>query len=97
MKRGHTVPEGAYHIVISIWLKNKDGLYLMSKRSDEKEWSPGVWETTGGAVMAGETSLEGAVREVKEELGIDLDPECGWCVLYAVIPFRTFMMCGCSM
>lgn len=77
MKRGHTVPEGAYHIVISIWLKNKDGLYLMSKRSDEKEWSPGVWETTGGAVMAGETSLEGAVREVKEELGIDLDPECG--------------------
>ena len=36
-----------------------------------------MWETTGGAVESGETSLEGAVREVREELGIELDPKGG--------------------
>ena len=77
MKRGTPIPQGAYHIVISIWLRNSQGQFLMSRRSEEKEWSPGIWETTGGAVVAGETSIQGAVREVREELGIRLDPEKG--------------------
>ena len=32
------------------------------------------WECTGGSVLSGETSLQGAIREVKEELGILLTP-----------------------
>ena len=36
-----------------------------------------MWECVGGAVIAGETSLEGAIREVKEEVGVDLDPARG--------------------
>ena len=31
-------------------------------------------ECTGGSVLSGETSLQGAIREVKEELGILLTP-----------------------
>ena len=33
------------------------------------------WECTGGCVLAGEDSLQGALREVNEELGILLEPD----------------------
>ena len=33
-----------------------------------------IGECTGGSVLSGETSLQGAIREVKEELGILLTP-----------------------
>lgn len=31
-----------------------------------------MWETVGGSVLKGETSLQGAIREVQEEVGIDI-------------------------
>lgn len=77
IKRGTKIPEGMYHIVVTVWLRNKDGKFLMSKRSRDKRWCPGMWEATGGAVDAGESSLDGAVREVREELGIRLNPKDG--------------------
>ncbi len=36
-----------------------------------------MWECVGGSVLAGEDSLTGAVREVKEEVGLELAPEQG--------------------
>lgn len=36
-----------------------------------------MWETVGGSVLKGENSLQGALREVKEEVGIDLSPDKG--------------------
>ena len=30
-----------------------------------------MWECNGGSILAGETSLEGIIRELKEELGIE--------------------------
>ena len=35
----------------------------------------GKWSYTSGIVDTGESSLEGAIREVKEELGIDADED----------------------
>lgn len=35
---------------------------------------PLMWECVGGSVLRGESSVDGAVREVKEEVGIDLSP-----------------------
>ena len=32
-----------------------------------------MWECVGGSVIKGETSLQGAIRETKEEVGVDLD------------------------
>lgn len=40
-----------------------------------------MWETTCGAVIMGEDSLEAALREVKEEIGITLSPIKGKCLL----------------
>lgn len=42
---------------------------LMGKRRDN-----GKWTNPGGHLNAGEDPVKGAVREVKEEVGLDLDP-----------------------
>ena len=43
----------------------------MQKRSENKG---GDWGVTGGHPKKGETPIEGIVTEVKEELGIDINP-----------------------
>jgi len=75
-RRGDAMGEGEYHVVVHIWLRNAKGEFLLSKRSPDKNW-PLVWECTGGSALAGEDSLTAAMREVREELGITLDPDAG--------------------
>ena len=43
---------------------------LISKRAENKKFG-GMWECNGGSILTGETSLEGIIRELKEELGIE--------------------------
>ena len=43
---------------------------LLTLRDKAKPVYPNCWENTGGAVLAGETSLEGALRELREETGL---------------------------
>lgn len=71
--RGMPIPKGYYHLSVSAWIRNSKGQYLLSQRHPKKQY-PLLWECTGGSVLAGEDSLCGALREVKEELGITLDP-----------------------
>ena len=59
----------------------KDGLVLITKRSDARDHAPGEWETVTGRVENGETLEEGVVREVKEETGLTVS---------VVKPFDTF-------
>ena len=75
--RGEEIPDGFYHLVVHVWIKNSKGEYLISQRSANRPTFPLMWETVGGSVLAGEDSLTGAIREVKEEVGIDLLPESG--------------------
>lgn len=42
--------------------------YLLVKRSYEVS-APGTWATVGGEIDSGETPLEAALREMKEEVG----------------------------
>jgi len=73
--RGDKMPNNCYHLVVHVWIKNSKGEYLISRRSPNKSTFPLMWENVGGAVLAGETSLEAVVRETKEEVGIDLSKE----------------------
>lgn len=75
--RGEALPEGGFHLVVHVWLKNSRGQYLISQRAADRPTFPLMWECTGGSVVAGEDSLAGALREVREELGVDLPPEQG--------------------
>lgn len=69
------MPPGEYHLVVHVHLVNAAGEHLLQKRSLSKDLYPGEWDVTGGSVLAGETSLEGAIRETREEVGIDLAPD----------------------
>lgn len=73
--RGTEVPEGRFHKVVHIWIQNSRGELLMQKRSDTVDNCPGEWATTGGSVQAGEEPLTTAVRELAEELGMNVSAE----------------------
>ena len=75
--RGNALPKDKYHLVVSVWIKNSDGKYLISRRSKTRLKNPLMFETVGGAVLKGEDSLQAALRETKEEVGIDLDAKTG--------------------
>lgn len=70
-KRGTPLAEGDYHIVVHVWIRNNKGEILLTKRHQDKT-HPNLWECTGGSILVGEDSIEGALREVKEEIGISL-------------------------
>ena len=70
--RGNEIPDNLYHLVVHVWIKNSKGEYLISQRSENRPKFPLKWECVGGSVLKGETSLQGALRETKEEIGIDL-------------------------
>lgn len=73
IERGNPLQKGEYILVVHIYIVNSKGEYLVQKRSMTKKVLPGVWETTAGAVTAGEESRLGALREVEEEIGIKLE------------------------
>ena len=70
-KRGDMIPDGLYHIVVHSWVMDYYGNFLISQRQKGRT-DELMWERTGGSVLEGESSIEGAKREVGEELGIDL-------------------------
>lgn len=75
--RGEELPDNGFHLVVHIWIKNSKGQYLIAQRSETRKQNPLMWECQGGSVLQGESSLQGALREVKEEVGIELQPNRG--------------------
>ena len=84
MKRNDwTMKEGDYHLTVLGVIRRPDGRFLITRRIMTKEWAPGCWEVSGGAVMAGESSAEAVRREVMEETGLDVaGAEGGFCFDY---------------
>ncbi|WP_214744990.1 NUDIX domain-containing protein [Exiguobacterium sp. s189] len=72
--RGDELEPHTFHTVIEVFTFDSDGRLLLSKRHPDKTY-PLLWEGTGGSILAGETSRQGAVRELKEELGLRVLPE----------------------
>ncbi len=72
--RGDSLEPGEYHRVVQVWVRNRNGEYLIQKRTEHVAFHPGIWATTAGSVVAGEDSRSAAIRELAEELGIHADP-----------------------
>jgi 8-oxo-dGTP diphosphatase len=53
----------------------RDGRWLMIRRAEEVI-APGYWCFPGGGVEPGESSEQAIVREIREEIGLDIRPEC---------------------
>lgn len=65
--------EGLLHRAVHVLVLHPDGRLLLQKRALLKASWAGFWDTSvGGHVGAGEDPLQSALRECREELGIDL-------------------------
>lgn len=64
--------EGYWHETIHCWLIDEQSVYLQKRSSTKKDF-PGLFDiTAAGHILANETVEEG-LREVNEELGIQVD------------------------
>ena len=64
---------GLRHRAVHILVFNQQGDFFLQKRSMKKDLNKGLWDTSAaGHVDAGEDYLGTAIREAKEELGVDL-------------------------
>ena len=66
----NAVPEGKYRLSIHIWIVNDKNEILIQQRSASRKMFPNMWTNTGGACIAGETSIETVFRELREELNV---------------------------
>ena len=70
--KGEPIPKDKYIIVILVTIQNSKGEFLVQKRSKQKD---GKYAFTGGHVKTGETSIQGMMAEIEEEIGLTVKPE----------------------
>jgi 8-oxo-dGTP diphosphatase len=64
---------GRFFAAVAALLWNPaDGTYLVLKRTADKDFAPGAWECVTGRVDQGEGFAEAVHREVREELGVEV-------------------------
>lgn len=65
---------GWYHNTIHLWLFTNKGEILLQQRSHKKTIHPLLWDVSAaGHIDAGESFIEAALRETREELGLQLE------------------------
>ena len=65
-----------FHRAIHVFVLDAAGRMLVQKRSSAKDFAPGLWSSScSGHLDAGEYYLAAAVRELEEELGLEISPE----------------------
>lgn len=73
--RAEVHAQGLWHRTVHIWVLDRGGRALLQKRSHLKENHPGLWDiSSAGHIDAGEGSLQAALRELGEELGLEALP-----------------------
>lgn len=68
--KGEKIPPNRYIIVVLVFIQNSEGKFLIQKRSKRKN---GKYATTGGHPKSGESSIQGIITEVNEEIGLKLN------------------------
>ena len=65
--------DGLWHRSVHVWIVNSKGEMLFQKRCADKNFFPNFWDCSfSGHIAAGESSAMAAVREGKEEIGLDV-------------------------
>ena len=66
--------DGNFHRTVHVWIINDKNELLLQKRSATKKTHPNCWDISGAEhIKAGETISDGAIRELKEELGVEIE------------------------
>lgn len=62
-------------IALAVIRRAEDGRILVARRRDDAEHLPGYWEFPGGKPLPGEALADCAIRETREELGVEVAVE----------------------
>ncbi len=66
--------EGLWHKIVVIAIIDKEGRLLMQQRAKDKTKNSLKWDvSSAGHVSSNQTSIESAIRETQEELGIEVN------------------------
>jgi 8-oxo-dGTP diphosphatase len=76
-------------LVVAVALIDADNRVLIAQRPEGKPLA-GLWEFPGGKVEAGERPEETLIRELREELGIDVKEPCLAPLTFASHAYETF-------
>jgi 8-oxo-dGTP diphosphatase len=76
-------------LVAAAALVDADGRVLLARRPEGKSMA-GLWEFPGGKVAVGETPEAALVRELAEELAVDITESCLAPVAFASYPYDDF-------
>ena len=69
-------------------LQRADNTFLLAQRPPDKIW-PGYWEFPGGKIEPGETPRHALIRELREELGIEIKTAYPWVTRVFTYPHAT--------
>ena len=78
-------------IVVSIVLINDVNEILLSKRPKNKHLG-GYWEFPGGKIETDETPGQAIIREIKEELNIDINNKCIAPLSFSEFDYKEFQL-----
>lgn len=74
--------------VVAAVIERPDGSFLLAQRPAGKAYA-GYWEFPGGKVEPGETARHALVRELREELGIEVETAYPWITRVFTYPHAT--------
>lgn len=66
---------GLLHSEVAAFIYTNTGKVILQKRKSNKATYAGVWSVTGGHVLAGENNEDAIIREIKEELNLNIKKE----------------------
>jgi isopentenyldiphosphate isomerase len=73
-ERGIVHAEGLWHRTVHIWVHRPVHSLLFQKRALNKDSHPGLWDVSAaGHIDGGEHPEQAALREMKEELGLNIN------------------------
>ena len=78
-------------LVVSVALIDNNDQILISKRPNKKHLS-GYWEFPGGKVEKNETPENAIIREVKEELDVDINNKCIAPLSFSEFDYKKFQL-----
>jgi 8-oxo-dGTP diphosphatase len=65
-------PVGRFMVAVGAIIENDSGQIAILRRSKNLDWNPNEWEIPYGRLAQFEDPMAGLMREVKEEIGLDL-------------------------
>ncbi len=66
--------QGLWHASTQVWIVNIQNKVLLQQRSANKDSYPNLWDiSVAGHLSAGDNPISAALREIKEEIGLELE------------------------